>query len=91
MNREANTSNGVFYRRRPEPSRIVPLSSLTPTVTEETRMNDSGLVNSSGRETGKPMWEPLPPLHTPVEVSPSSWEGLRSRMLASMVIAEAVA
>ena len=91
MNRTANTSNEVFYRMRPEPSRIVPLSSLKPTVAEETRTNDSGLVNSSGRENGKPLWEPLPPLCTPVEVSPSSWEGLRSRMLASVVIAEAVA
>ncbi len=91
MNRTANTSNEVFYRMRPEPSRIVPLSSLKPTVTQETRTNDSGLVNSSGRENGNLSWEPLPTLHTPVEVSPSSWEGLRSRMLASMAIAEAVA
>ena len=91
MNRAANTRNEVSYRKRPEPSRIVPLSSLVPTDSAELTMNETGLVNSNGIGAGKGTWSPLPDLPTPIEVSPSSWEGLRSRMLASKAIAEVVA
>ena len=91
MNRAANTGNEVFYRTRPEPSRVVPLSSLVPTDSEELTMNETGIVNSSGIAAREGTWAPLPSLPTPVEVSPSSWEGLRSRMLASKLAAKAVA
>mgnify|MGYP006242081371 FL=1 len=54
-------------------------------------MNETGIVNSSGIAAREGTWAPLPSLPTPVEVSPSSWEGLRSRMLASKLAAKAVA
>ena len=90
MNRTANTRDEVFYRARPQPSRIVPLSSLVPTGNGELTTNEIGLVNSNGIGARCGTWVPLPSLPTPVEVSPSSWEGLRSRMLASKLSAQAV-
>ncbi len=79
MNANNNYDSDVTYQKRPEPYRIVPLNSLRIANSELRASNDS-LVCGGGRLANLGSWKPLPRLSTPVEVSPSSWKGLRSRM-----------
>ncbi|MCH1591508.1 MAG: hypothetical protein L7R66_00795 [Candidatus Thalassarchaeaceae archaeon] len=81
MNRRKSHIAEIIYRRRSNPYRIVPLDSLRKT-NSDLRTSDKSLVCSGGRLANLGSWKPLPRLATPVEVSPSSWKGLRSRMLA---------
>lgn len=79
MNKSNNYDLDVTYQTRPKPYKIVPLSSLRR-VNSEVRSTHDSLVCGRGRLANLGPWKPLPRLATPVEVSPSSWKGLRSRM-----------
>ena len=79
MNRSDNYDLDVTYQMKSEPYRIVPLSSLRR-ANSELRPSHDSLVSGGGRLANLGSWKPLPRLATPVEVSPSSWKGLRSRM-----------
>ena len=81
MNRSSNYDLDVTYQVKSEPYKIVPLSSLRRSNSELRPSHDS-LVCGGGRLANLGSWRPLPRLATPVEVSPSSWKGLRSRMKA---------
>ena len=80
MNAATERDQGVTYRRRLRPYRIVPLSSLRRS-NMELRPSHGTLVCGEGRMASLGAWKPLPRLATPVEVSPSSWKGLRARVL----------
>ena len=71
----------VTYQMKSKPYRIVPLSSLRR-ANSELRPSHDSLVCGGGRLANLGSWKPLPRLATSVEVSPSSWKGLRSRMKA---------
>ena len=79
MNRSSNYDLNVTYEMKSKPYRIVPLSSLRR-ANIELRASQDSLVCGGGRLANLGSWKPLPRLATPVEVSPSSWKGLRSRM-----------
>ncbi len=79
MNRSNNYDLDVTYQMKSKPYRIVPLSSLRR-ANSELRPSHDSLVCGGGRLANLGSWRPLPTLATPVEVSPSSWKGLRSRM-----------
>ena len=81
MNRSNNYDLEVTYQMKSKPYRIVPLSSLRKT-NMELRPSNETLVCGNGRMASLGEWKPLPRLATPVEVSPSSWKGLRARVLA---------
>ena len=79
MNRSNNNDLDVTYQMKSKPNRIVPLSTLRR-ANSELRPSHDSLVCGGGRLANLGSWRPLPTLATPVEVSPSSWKGLRSRM-----------
>ena len=81
MNISNNYDLDVTYQMKSKPYRIVPLSSLRR-VNSELRPSHDSLVCGGGRLANLESWKPLPRLATPVEVSSSSWKGLRSRMKA---------
>ena len=81
MKIDSNYDLGVTYQMKPKPYRIVPLSSLRR-VNSELRPSHDSLVCGGGRLANLESWKPLPRLATPVEVSYSSWKGLRSRLKA---------
>ena len=81
MNRSNNYDLEVTYQKKSKPYRIVPLSSLRK-MNMELRPSNETLVCGNGRMASLGVWKPLPRLATPVEVSPSSWKGLRARVLA---------
>ena len=74
MNLSPNNDIRRVYRKRPEPVRIVSLSSLNKTAVNRKTKNPEFLVNSSNANAIE------------VNVSPSSWSGLHSRVLASRKI-----
>ena len=79
MNISSNYDLDVTYQTKSKPYKIVPLSSLRR-VNSEVRPSHDSLVCGEGRLANLGSWKPLPRLATPVEVAPSSWKGLRSRM-----------
>ena len=81
MNRPKERNQEVTYRKRADPYKIVPLGSLRKT-NMELRPSNETLVSGHGRMASLGAWKPLPRLATPVEVSPSSWKGLRARVMA---------
>ena len=81
MNRAEHRNQEITYRRRADPYRIVPLSSLRKT-NMELRPSNEALVSGHGRMAALGAWKPLPRLATPIEISPSSWKGLRARVMA---------
>ena len=81
MNRSNNYDLEVTYQMKSKPYRIVPLSSLRK-MNMELRPSNETLVCGHGRMASLGAWKPLPRLATPVEVSPSSWKGLRARVMA---------
>ena len=81
MNTSRKQDREVTYRTRLEPYRIVPLSSLRKR-NMELRSSHESLVCGDGRMASLGAWKPLPRLPTPIEISPSSWKGLRTRMMA---------
>ncbi len=83
MNREA-TRTVLKYRKRPEPHRVVPLASLNRTEAKSEGANMTSIVDNSGNLTDNLTWKPLRRKTAPIEISPSSWAGLHSRMMATM-------
>lgn len=86
MNRSPNCDSRLIYRKRPEPVRVVSFSSLNKTTGNSTRRNSEVLVNSSNGNATDGLWQPMPKRAIEVNVSPSSWSGLHSRVLASRKI-----
>ena len=87
MNRSPNNDSGKVYRKRSEPVRIVSLSSLNKTTVKLNAKNSEFLVNSSNGNAIDGRWQPMPRPAIEVNVSPSSWSGLHSRVLDSRKIA----
>ena len=83
MNRKT-TRTVLKYRKRPEPHRVVPLASLNRTEAKSERVNMTSIVDNSGNVADNPTWKPLRAKTAPIEISPSSWAGLHSRMMATM-------
>ena len=86
MNRSPNNDTRIVYRKRPEPIRIVSFSSLKKTTANQKTKNSEFLVNSSNGNAIDGQWQPMPKPAIEVNVSPSSWSGLHSRVLASRKI-----
>ena len=91
MNMRQNRDTELLYRKRPEPCRIVVLSSLRMTDTPLWGFNDGPLVSHAGLMSSSDGWPPIACAPAHVEISPSSWAGLRSRMLASGLVRAEVA
>ena len=83
MNRKT-TRTVLKYRKRPEPHRVVPLASLNRTETKFEWPNMTSIVDNSGNVADSPTWKPLRAKTAPIEISPNSWKGLHSRMMATM-------
>ncbi len=83
MNLRQNQDTELHYRKRPEPCRIIALSSLRRTDAPLQGSNEGPLVNHAGLMGSSDDWPPIASAPVRVEVSPSSWAGLHSRMLAS--------
>ena len=86
MNRSPNNDIRRVYRKRLEPVRIVTFSSLNKTTANQKMKNLEFLVNSSNGNATDGQWQPMPKPAIEVKVSPSSWSGLHSRVLASRKI-----
>ena len=86
MNRSPMTDSRRTYRKRPTPIRVVSFASLNKTTANRIRMNSEILVNSSIGNAIDGRWQPMPKPAIEVNVSPSSWSGLHSRVLASRAI-----
>ena len=91
MNLRQNQDTVLNYRKRPEPCRIITLSSLRRTDAPLQGSNDGPLVNHVGLMDPSDDWPPIESAPVRVEVSPSSWAGLHSRMLASGLVRAGVA
>ena len=74
----------VRYRKRPEPYRIVPISSLRATETVSRSENNSPIVHHSGLSNRIDSWKSLESKTILVEISPKSWKGLHDRVISSM-------
>ena len=83
MNRKM-TRTVLRYRKRPEPHRMVPLASLNRTESKSGIVNMTSIVDNSGNIADSQTWKPLRARTAPIEISPSSWAGLHSRMMATM-------
>ena len=86
MNRSPNSDRRQIYRKRPDPVRVVSFSSLNKTTANQKTKNSEFLVNSSNGNAIDGQWQPMPKPAIEVNVSPSSWSGLHSRVLASRKI-----
>ncbi len=86
MNRSPITDSRKVYRKRPEPVRVVSFSSLKKTTANRKIKKFNFLVNSSNGNAIDGRWQPMPRPAIEVNVSPSSWNGLHSRVLASRKI-----
>ena len=86
MNRSPNNDTRRVYRKRPEPVRIISFSSLNKTTANRKTKNSEFLVNSSNGIAIDGHWQPMPRPAIEVNVSPSSWSGLHSRVIASRKI-----
>ena len=83
MSRKA-THTGLRYRKRPKPHRVVPLASLNRTEARSKIVNTTSIVDNSGNISDNQNWQPLRARTAFIEISPSSWSGLHSRMMATL-------
>ncbi|MEC7720403.1 MAG: hypothetical protein VYC60_00705 [Candidatus Thermoplasmatota archaeon] len=91
MNGTPNTQEVLLYRKRPEPCRVVSLSTLRKTNANASPHTRSELVSNSGVVSSTKSWMPMPPQVTSINVSPSSWKGLQDRVRASRATPTVVA
>jgi len=91
MNGTPNTEATLLYRKRPEPCRVVPLSTLRRTNANISQNPRSELVSNSGVVSATNTWMPMPPPAAQVNVTPSSWRGLQDRVRASRATPTVVA
>ena len=87
MNLSPNSNSQQIYRKRPKPVRVVSFSSLNKTTASRPKTTSRYLVNSCRGNSIDGTWQPMPRSAIEVNVSPSSWSGLHSRVLASRKIA----
>lgn len=85
MNVKQERLTGIQYRKRPEPCRVVSMASLRRIGCDGDESNDGPLVSHSGKLDGNNSWSPNGSV-VRVEISPSSWKGLHTRMLSSLVV-----
>lgn len=81
----------VRYRKRPEPCRIVPISSLRATETVSRSENNGPIVHHSGLSNRIDSWKSLESKTILVEISTKSWKGLHDRVISSMTARAEVA
>ncbi|MAK95584.1 MAG: hypothetical protein VX493_04960 [Candidatus Thermoplasmatota archaeon] len=91
MNGTPNTEAALLYRKRPEPCRVVSLSTLQRTNTSIRPHPRPELVSNSGVVSNTNSWMPMSQPTPTVNVSPSSWKGLQNRVRASQPTVTAVA
>ena len=91
MNIQQDDTATLRYRKRPEPCRVVSLATLRRTNASVHGSTDSALVSSTGVVSDHDSWGPLPSPAAQVNVSPSSWQGLRDRLRASQATPSVVA
>jgi hypothetical protein len=83
-------STGLRYRKKPEPCRIIAMECLSPTESANPSVNDSPIVSHFGSIQSSECWQPVSAKAIRVEVSPSSWTGLHSRVIASRTVTSEV-
>ena len=86
MNRSLNPDSRRIYRKRADPVRVVSFAALNKTAASLRRPQPEALVNSSNGRADDGLWQPMPRRAIEVSVSPSSWSGLHSRVMASRQI-----
>jgi hypothetical protein len=91
MNGQLNDTAALLYRKRPEPCRVVSLATLRRTNGLALGSSDPALVSSSGVVSEGDSWGPMPHLAAQINVSPSSWQGLRDRLRANRATPAVVA
>ena len=91
MNVQQDDTATLRYRKLPEPCRVVSLATLQRTNASVDGSTDSALVSSTGVVSDHDSWGPLPRPAAQVNVSPSSWQGLRDRLRASQANPSVVA
>ena len=74
----------IIFRKRPEPHRVVSLSTLKVSGQLQNYINNGPIVNHKGKISASESWKPIQKKPTPIEVSPSGWNGLHHRMLSSL-------
>ena len=83
MNRQTNDTATLLSRKRPEPCRVVSLATLQRTKGPAPQPASTTLVSYSGVVSEADSWSPMPRIAAQINVSPSSWAGLRERLHAS--------
>ena len=73
-----NTQSSVIYRKKPEPCKIVTLSSLNKTNSFTKKLVDDTLVNFDGNISSD-SWVPISTKSKNIEVSTTGWNGLITR------------
>lgn len=63
---------------------MVPLASLNRTESKSEMVNMTSIVDNSGNISADRTWKPLRARTAPIGIALSSWEGLHSRMMATM-------
>ncbi|MCH2268036.1 hypothetical protein [Candidatus Thalassarchaeum betae] len=91
MNGQANDTVTLLYRKRPEPCRVVSLATLRRTNGPVPQPAPTTLVSSAGVVSEADSWGPMPRMAAQINVSPSSWAGLRERLHASCTAPTVVA
>ena len=91
MNGQANDTVKLLYRKRPEPCRVVSLATLRRTNGPAPESSNPALVSFSGVVSEDDSWGPMPRLAAQINVSPSSWQGLRDRLRANRATPTVVA
>ena len=91
MNVQQDDTATLLYRKRPEPCRVVSLATLRRTNASVQGSTDPALVSSTGVVSDHDSWGPMPSPAAQVNVSPTSWQGLRDRLRASRAIPSVVA
>ena len=86
MNRSLNPDSRRIYRKRADPVRVVSFATLNKTASSLRRPQHEALVNSSNGRADDGLWQPMPRRAIEVSVSPSSWSGLHTRVIASRQI-----
>ena len=75
-------SDGVQYRKRPEPSRVVSLESLRR-IQSECDTNDGQIVSYRGVISESNTWARAPNPAMNIEISKRSMRSLHNRMMSS--------
>ncbi|MBV22524.1 MAG: hypothetical protein CMA53_00270 [Euryarchaeota archaeon] len=78
MRMSMNTQSSVIYRKKPEPCKIVTLSSLNKTNSGTKKLVDDILVNFDGNISSD-SWVPISTKSKNIEVSTTGWNGLITR------------